>query len=303
MSRRFLPSFSLVQALIIALLLAACASTRMTSLRAPDFATRAFVAPAVLVVSSESQHRRTFEDAFVAELKQRNIGCRSSWRLSPVDRSYPSPEFKDALRRAGVDALIVISGGPGVNGTYAPVPDTTATAGGTTRYSQARFQGTDGRPSTNLTTTVIDLGTARVAWVASSESSTNSMSDADAEEISYRKTAAERMVHERLFRVAGARSVPVPVASMATAEAKATPPVDEGSRWTALSRASLKLSPGQTRDEVTSILGPPTLTEYKAADPNGAGTNMLTWRYEVGRPFVLLFEKKDDWRLASWSWP
>jgi hypothetical protein len=97
-----------VTVLVLALGLAACASTRVVNQwRNPAYAAPGFQRIVVVGISTQPSLRRTFEDEFVARLREAGQDAVPSYRVLPEEGQVEEARLREAVRQAGADGVIV----------------------------------------------------------------------------------------------------------------------------------------------------------------------------------------------------
>jgi hypothetical protein len=93
----------------IALSLAGCASaTRIVNQWVnPDYTSPRFKRIMVIGVSKQPGIRRTFEDEFVAKLKETGVDALPSYRYIPEDGQADEARLQQAVKQANADAVII----------------------------------------------------------------------------------------------------------------------------------------------------------------------------------------------------
>lgn len=95
-------------AVAAALCLAGCASTRIVNQwRNSNYASPRFQNVLVIGVSAQQSIRRTFEDEFVARLRERGVSAEPSYRYIPEEGRADEARIKQAVTLAGADAAII----------------------------------------------------------------------------------------------------------------------------------------------------------------------------------------------------
>jgi hypothetical protein len=93
----------------LTLLLAGCASTRITdSWSDPAFTGGPFKRVMVLAVTRNGSARRTFEDIFAAKLRATGIEAVPGYQQVPEDGPVNEERMNAAVRAAGADALLMV---------------------------------------------------------------------------------------------------------------------------------------------------------------------------------------------------
>src|SRR6185436_1827283 len=94
--------------LLLALAMAACASTTLThSWESPDYKGPALKKLMVVGVSKQSGMRRSFEDGFVKQLKAAGVDAVPSYTLIPEDAQATETQLSQAVKQAGADGALV----------------------------------------------------------------------------------------------------------------------------------------------------------------------------------------------------
>lgn len=90
-----------------ALLFSGCAATQIINQWThPGYTAASFRRIMVIGVSKQTSIRRTFEDEFVAQLKATGIDAVPSYQFIPEDGQVEESRLKQAVTRAGADAVI-----------------------------------------------------------------------------------------------------------------------------------------------------------------------------------------------------
>ena len=103
------PHRSPLLAVAAALCLTSCASTRIVNQwRNSDYvASPRFQKVLVIGVSAQQSIRRTFEDEFVARLRERGASAEPSYRYIPEEGRVDEARIDQAVTMAGADAAII----------------------------------------------------------------------------------------------------------------------------------------------------------------------------------------------------
>jgi len=93
--------------LILVLMTAGCASTKLTNTwRAPDY-TDSVSSLVVVGVSKQASVRRVFEDEFAAQLRSRGVRATPSYTLVPEDGPVDEKRLRAAVESTDADAVII----------------------------------------------------------------------------------------------------------------------------------------------------------------------------------------------------
>jgi len=93
---------------LIALFLAACASTTLTnSWKSPEYKGPELKKLLVVGVSKEATTRRTFEDEFVKQIKAAGVDAVASYTVMPEDGKAEEGRLKQAIKDAGADGALI----------------------------------------------------------------------------------------------------------------------------------------------------------------------------------------------------
>lgn len=122
-------SSRLLAAAAVAATLLGCASSKVTSVRDPAFAGRTFQHIVVVAPFTELDKKASAENAFVAQLRKRGVEAVPSMQVLPPTRAFTGEEQAAAMKKAGADAVLVLT----LTKEYADttyVPGETRTVGG-----------------------------------------------------------------------------------------------------------------------------------------------------------------------------
>lgn len=91
-----------------AALAAGCASTRLTNTwQDPNFAGAPVKSVLVIGVTKQAGVRRTFEDEFARQLRAKGVRAVQSYTLVPEDGEVSKERLAEALKAAGVQAVLI----------------------------------------------------------------------------------------------------------------------------------------------------------------------------------------------------
>ena len=135
MLTRILPGRIVGWLIAAALLLGGCAATQIINQWSdPGYPAASFKRIMVIGVSKQSSIRRTFEDEFVAQLRESGTDAVPAYEFIPEDGQAEEPRLARAVKQAGADAVITtrlvrvekqaeyIPGTYGPYGPYGPYP-------------------------------------------------------------------------------------------------------------------------------------------------------------------------------------
>ena len=178
---------AIIIAPIVALAIAGCVTTRITSQVAPEFQ-RAYGMIMVVVDFQNLGDRQDAEQRFQTELALRGANAVRSVDLFFPGRTYAPEERAQILQDAGVEAVLVIApAGRGTNPSWTPATETTEGY-----YAD--------QPWAEYEAVVVDAVSDQTVWIASITSGGNRYSDWGDLAQAMAKTTSERLWEDGIVR-------------------------------------------------------------------------------------------------------
>ena len=187
-------------------LMAACASTQMTSMLNPEWQSQPYRRILVFFATDDLELRRSFETRFQEHNPIPDVEFIPAFAVLFPGRTYTDLEVTEVLKRAGVDAaLVVMQGQSGASTATLPA---TATTGCTLwRTSQGCLQtettvsggGTLHKPWADYSVFLIDLEDTQTIWVATASSSGNAFASWSDLRNSLVSKTIERLTKDRVI--------------------------------------------------------------------------------------------------------
>jgi hypothetical protein len=147
-----------VAGLLLGFTLAGCASTSLTSYRDPAFADARFGKLAVLATGVQLDERIALENRMVGALRNKRVTAEAVMRLVPPTRSMSDDDLSAALLADGYDAILTVQR---VEAGSKIEPSWSQMLGGSSANNTAEHL------YASFDTSLIDLRTHQVAWMAS----------------------------------------------------------------------------------------------------------------------------------------
>ena len=147
-----------VAALLLGCTLLGCASTSLTSYRDPAFADTRFGKVAVLATGVQLDERIALENRMVGALRNKRVTAEAVMRLVPPTRSIGDDDLSAALLADGYDAILTVQR---VEAGSKIEPSWSQMLGGSSANATAEHL------YASFDTSLIDLRTRQVAWMAS----------------------------------------------------------------------------------------------------------------------------------------
>ena len=147
-----------VAALLVGFTLAGCATTSLTSYQDPAFADVRFGKVAVLATDVQLDDRIALENRVVGALRNKRVTAEAVMRIVPPTRSLSDDELSAALLADGYDAVLIVQR---VEAGSKIEPSWSQMLGGSSSNATAEHL------YASFDTSLIDLETHQVAWMAS----------------------------------------------------------------------------------------------------------------------------------------
>lgn len=174
-----------IPAMVLALLLPACARTSMTSIPAPELRGRAFRNILVAAAIGDLGLRQDMEVRLASRTAPAQVRFVPSHQVLYPGRTYSPDETASILRQNQIDAVLVITPGD-AGATSAYVPPTYSSGctmwspqSGCTRVTTTTTGGyTLNRPWASFTAQLYDANSGAVVWVATATTGGNAYASA-----------------------------------------------------------------------------------------------------------------------------
>jgi hypothetical protein len=145
-------------ALLLSFTLAGCATTSLTSYQDPAFADARFGKVAVLATGVQLDERIALENRMVGALRNKRVTAEAVMRLVPPTRTMSDDELSAALLADGYDAILTVQRVEAGSKTV---------ASWTQMFGGGNSNDTAEQLYASFDTSLIDLRTRQVAWMAS----------------------------------------------------------------------------------------------------------------------------------------
>jgi hypothetical protein len=193
---------------VVLIVLAGCASTKITSFRDPAFATKTFHKILVVAPFSDLESRTMAESAFVDRLTSYSVDAIPSMKVLMPTRTYSSEEFLKILSEIKIDGVLLVTlvdasstqtFVPGSSSTYgqATLSGNTVNYSGTTQNYGGYYIS---KPRVRYEIRLYDVSTGNTAWVATSLTRGNAFAHFDTLIDSLADTAVEKLHEDALLR-------------------------------------------------------------------------------------------------------
>jgi len=209
-----LATFTIVTIAIV--LLAGCATTKMTSFKDPAFQSISFKRILVVANTSDLEWRRKIETRMVKSFQDIGVFAIEGVQLFPPTREPTADEKVDILIKNKVDAYVSVSvGESGVKEEYVPSTESTTKTKGSVRvsgdradYAEKSTTKVDGgytlsKPWAGFQTKLFDVSSGQNAWVASSFTGGNAFADFSTVINSYCDKVVDQLIEDGLIKKGG----------------------------------------------------------------------------------------------------
>ena len=202
---------SLVVAILAAFTINGCATTSVSSFRAPNFDGATFDKIGVFANTSNLEWRSSLEDSMVHELRELGGNAVATNSIISPTETLGADEVLQRLSNENVDALLVVTvGDSGVSEVWVPQRSTSAysgagsMAGGTGTYAGSGSSVTTGgytaaKPWAQMSTGLFDMATGQTVWVASSSTHGTEYSSFKTVRQSYSRKVAAELATEKFW--------------------------------------------------------------------------------------------------------
>jgi hypothetical protein len=184
----------LLATFLVGCALVGCASTSTTSYRDPAFTTAAFGKVAVLASGVQLDERIELENRLVGALRNKHVAAESALRLFPPTRQLSEEEMSNALRADGYDAVLYVQR---IEAGSKTEPSWAQVLGGSSAYATAEH------PYASFDSSLVDLGSSQVAWIASSRTSGSEYAGRSEVLDSFASRTADELEDKHLLAIPG----------------------------------------------------------------------------------------------------
>lgn len=165
----------------IALINTGCVSTKLSSVKYPDYTSRTFRNILVVCETKNQSNKQILEDYLAQKLQQKNTASIQSYKLFSLTAELTDEQKKEIILNNSIDALLIIDLGEiGVKESYLPFFTTvnTRNQNGETVTNSSYSGGYNiERPFAEFNINLYDAKTGNIAWSANSYTDGNGLAN------------------------------------------------------------------------------------------------------------------------------